>query len=408
VHAEPTFADEARGVWSRRGAVLFDVTIVVALLLVVAIGFVTDSQPRDAALVSAAVATLQVLTLIFRRVRPALCITLLGLFSLLQLPLTDIPTFGQAAVPVAIFSAAAWGSRQVGLIALTLGLVGAIIGPLDWTVGGSLGFQQAVAGVVMSGLVVVTSWAFGTLARTRQAYVGELIERGIRLERESAQKAELAATEERTRIAREMHDVVAHGLSVMIVQADGARYQLERDPALTGRALEAISATGRESLREMRRMLGLLRADEDLNGTRPQPGLADLELLLAQDLGPDITLESQVSGDLDRLPPGLGLATYRIVQEALTNVRKHAGPGSHVTVRLSVDQGHIDVLVRDDGRGASAPTDEQGHGIVGMRERVALYGGTLEAGPRHGGGFEVHASIPADVVPRGQLRKLHR
>lgn len=205
-----------------------------------------------------------------------------------------------------------------------------------------------------------------------------------------------------------MHDVVAHGLSVMVVQADGARYQLDRDPAVAGRALETIASTGRDSLQEMRQMLGLLRADDATTGTRPQPGLADLEFLLDQAPGSGVVVEAHLTDDLPAVSQGIGPAIYRIVQEALTNVRKHAGPDTHVRVEVHAEGGRLEVLVTDDGRGAGALSDGQGHGIIGMRERATVHGGRLDAGPRSGGGFEVRASLPYDDASGGLLGEMFR
>jgi signal transduction histidine kinase len=402
--SEPAFADEVRGPWARRRGVLVDVAVVVVLLLVVLVGYYTDTQSASGRRVSAVLAATQVLTLVLRRVRPAVCLASLAALSLLQVALTGQPTWGQLAVPIAVYSAATYGSARVARAGVAIGLLGAVVGPVDWFVSDSTNIEGTLASIVGCALVVVTSWALGALARTRQAYVGQLIERGVRLEREAAQRAELAASDERARIAREMHDVVAHGLSVMVVQADGARYQLDRDPEVAGRALETIAATGRESLHEMRRMLGLLRSDDSPAGTRPQPGLVDLEHLLAQELGPDVTVEARVAPDLPRLDrsvgQGVGLTVYRVAQEALTNVRKHAGPNASVDVAVTAEKGMITVRVTDDGRGASAVTDGKGHGLIGIRERAALHGGRVEAGPRQGGGFEVLASIPYDDASR--------
>ncbi|MCW2758525.1 MAG: hypothetical protein JWO46_2271 [Nocardioidaceae bacterium] len=405
--SEPAFSDEARGPWSRWQGVAFDVSIVGALLLVVLVALIITGFGGSEPLVAAAFGVVQVLPLLVRRVQPVATLALVTVFSLLQLPFTSAPGWGQLAVPITVYSVATYGSRRAGRVALLLGLVGAVLGPMDWALGAG-GFEALVAGGLLCALLVVTSWAVGMLGRTRQAYVEQLIDRGIRLEREAAQRAELAASDERARIAREMHDVVAHGLSVMVVQADGARYQLDRDPERVGRALETIAGTGRESLHEMRRMLGLLRADAEENGTRPQPGLADLPYLLDQDPGPGITVEADVADDLPQVGQGVGLAAYRIVQEALTNVRKHAGPGTHVTVSVHADHGRLAIAVDDDGRGASAPSDGAGHGITGMRERVIVHGGRLDAGPRPGGGFAVHASLPYDDHARGALGELLR
>jgi signal transduction histidine kinase len=188
----------------------------------------------------------------------------------------------------------------------------------------------------------------------------------------------------------------------MIVQADGARYAVEQSPQLAARALETIAATGRESLAEMRRMLGLLRSDDALTGTEPQPGLEDLAELVAQAVESGMRLTADIAEPLPAVAPGIGLTVYRCVQEALTNTRKHAGPDIEVHLSVRVIGADLVVEVLDDGRGAAADGDGQGHGLVGMRERVAMHGGHLEAGPRTGGGFAVRVRIPL-LFKVGQL-----
>ncbi len=234
--------------------------------------------------------------------------------------------------------------------------------------------------------IVVTAWALGTLGRTRRAYVDALIERGERIEREAAQQVALAASDERARIAREMHDVVAHGLTVMVVQADGARYAAAASPDAATDTLANISTTGREALTEMRRLLGLLRAEE--TGTAPQPRLADIAALAAEE-----QVQAELVGLERPVPDGLALTAYRVVQEALTNARKHAGPAATTHVRVCVGD-DIEIVVEDDGRGASALDDGHGLGLLGMRERVLAHDGTIEAGPRPHGGFRVQARLP--------------
>jgi signal transduction histidine kinase len=191
-----------------------------------------------------------------------------------------------------------------------------------------------------------------------------------------------------------MHDVVAHGLSVIVVQADGARYAAAKDPDVAVSTLGTIAGTGREALTEMRRLLGLLR-DGD-TGVRPQPSLDDVRHLVEEARAAGTRVDAELPEPTPVVPDGVGLAAYRIVQEALTNVRKHAGPAAAARVRVAVDR-DLRVEVRDDGRGAAAAPggpDGRGLGLVGMRERTAVHGGTLEAGPATGGGFVVSARLP--------------
>jgi signal transduction histidine kinase len=189
--------------------------------------------------------------------------------------------------------------------------------------------------------------------------------------------------------------VVAHNVSVMVVQADGAGYAIDSDPEQARAAVRTISKTGREALAEMRRLVGVLRQDESGTDYTPQPSLAQLEELVR---GAGVPARLRVSGTPAELTEGEQLAVYRIVQEALTNALKHGGPGVRVRVELSYGPAELAVQVTDDGRGAAAPLATGGHGLVGMRERVMMYGGSLTAGPRPGGGFEVLARLPAPAT----------
>nr|WP_281353563.1 sensor histidine kinase [Phytoactinopolyspora mesophila] len=224
-------------------------------------------------------------------------------------------------------------------------------------------------------------------------------EHAHRLEVEREQEARLAAADERARIAREMHDVVAHSLSVVIAQADGGRYAANDDPKAAVRACTTISQTGRSALTEMRRLLGVLRT-EDGDVRAPAPGLANLDDLVAgiQDSG--LPVRFTTTGTVRPVSSGIELAIYRIVQEALTNVLKHAGPDATAEVRLDWTPAGLLLSITDDGRGAAADSSLRneaagaGNGIPGMSERAALYGGKLQAGPVLGGGFVVRARIP--------------
>ena len=273
--------------------------------------------------------------------------------------------------------------------------MGATLAALRWIEGyGDAGSSWSYLSYLLPlTTIVVTAWALGTLGRVRRAYVDTLVERGERIEREAAQQVELAALDERARIAREMHDVVAHGLTVMVVQADGARYAAGQDPAAAERALEAIAATGRGALADMRRMLGLLRSDD--TGTAPAPRLTEIADLV-------IDVSADLRGLDADVPPAVALTAYRVVQESLSNVRKHAGPDASTHVEVRVDDA-VHITVEDDGRGASAPDDGLGHGLRGMGERVAVHDGHLEAGPRPGGGFRVAARIPG-MTDAGPIR----
>lgn len=367
-----------------RGQRWFDATLAGTLVLM------TVSAPAAGVGVLGSIAAFgQTVPLLWRRHHPNAVFVVVALASALQALTVETPLVSQVAFPVAVYSVARFSTMWWGLAALAVGLCGAVVSAVVWVRGfdGELTTGNVTAYAVTTGTIVVTAWALGALARTRRAYVDALVERGERLEREAAQQVALAASDERARIAREMHDVVAHGLSMIVVSADGARYAARRDPEVATQALETIAATGRESLTEMRRMLGLLRSGEGTE-LRPQPGLADLAGLVAGD-----GVEAVLPDPATPVPDGTALTAYRVVQEALTNVRRHAGPGAQVRVRVEVTD-EVAVLVEDDGRGAAAADDGHGLGLAGMRERVAVHGGTVEAGPRPGGGWRVSARMP--------------
>jgi signal transduction histidine kinase len=276
--------------------------------------------------------------------------------------------------------------------ALLVGYAGAGVASVRWLLGYGALYQSSLVPYVVTIVAMVTAaWALGFAGQQRERYVASLVARAEQAERIAEREVELAARDERSRIAREMHDVVAHGLSVIVVQADGARYAAAKDPDVAVGTLETISTTGRESLTEMRRLLGLLR-DGD-TGVTPQPGLADVRHLVDEARAAGTRVEADLPTTTPEVPDGVALAAYRIVQEALTNVRKHAGPGATVRLRVAVGR-DLEVDVRDDGRGAAADRDGHGLGLVGMRERAAVHGGALEAGPAAGGGFAVSARLP--------------
>lgn len=336
----------------------------------------------------------QVAPLVVRRSHPSLVFVLVAGASAAQALVHDLPVAGQVAFPIATYSVARWSPRWHGVGALLVGCAGALVASWSW-IGGfgapEITWDAVVPYVVTITAIVTTAWALGTAAQTRERYVAGLVERAEQAERMAAREIELAAQDERARIAREMHDVVAHGLSVMVVQADGARYAAEKDPDLAVETLATIADTGRGALTEMRRLLGLLRSGD--TGVRPQPGLVDLPHLVEEARAVGMSLDADLPDPVPDVPEGVGLAAYRIVQEALTNVRKHAGPGAAVRLRVQVGS-DIEVEVVDDGRGASSYDDGRGHGLVGMRERAALHGGTVSAGPATGGGFAVSARLP--------------
>ena len=232
--------------------------------------------------------------------------------------------------------------------------------------------------------------AFALRRRAERAV--RLERRAALLEREREERASAAVAAERARIARDLHDVIAHSVSVMTVQAGAARLLLDEEPERARKPLLAVEETGRQALAEMRRLFGIVRGNEGEATLAPQPSLTHLGALLEEASKAGLPVELTVEGEPGDLPPGIDLAAYRIVQEALTNARKHGGPApTHVAVRYQREE--LDLEIMNDGR-ASANGESGGHGLIGMRERVALYGGELEAGPRAGGGFAVRARLP--------------
>ena len=309
---------------------------------------------------------------------------------------------------VALYSVTVHGPVWAGRLALAGAMLGSLLqglslsssdlsGPsINWAVVRNSPTSVVYAAFLI-GTVCLLVWALGLLRRSRLAHTETLAERARRLEIERDQQAQIATAAERSRIAREMHDVVAHSLSVVIAQADGGRYAAASDPEAAVRALTTISETGRAALADMRKILGVLRApgaEHDTQLTAPQPIDADLDALVEQLGSSGLSVSLVRVGEPRQLPPGLGLTLYRICQEALTNVLKHGGPSATATVLLQWGPQRVVVQVDDTGRGAAAASDGAGHGLVGMRERVNLFAGTLEAGPKPGGGFRVRAEIP--------------
>jgi signal transduction histidine kinase len=242
---------------------------------------------------------------------------------------------------------------------------------------------------------IAAAWLLGAYLRTRRLYIAELTERATRAEQAREEQARAAAVNERARIARELHDAVAHGVTVMVVQAEAAEEMLAGDPERARRPLRKVQRTGREALVELRRLLGVLREEDAAAERGPQPGLADLDVLIADVEEAGLPVELLVEGEPVPLPSGIDLSAYRIVQEALTNSLKHAGR-ARATVALTYSKDVLELEVSDDGRG-NAASNGAGHGLAGMRERVALYGGELEYGPQPGDGYLVRARLP---VPR--------
>jgi signal transduction histidine kinase len=329
-----------------------------------------------------------------RRSRPEICLAAVSGAALVQW-LTVIDTNGalpaDVAVPIAVHAAAAYGRVWAGRAGLAVTLVGAVLGGISLPLIASPVSTHLLFGAFIAS-TGAASWAVGGLQRVRRRQVEALAERARLLEIEREQRDRLAVLAERTRIAREMHDVVGHSLAIVIAQADGGLYA--RTPEAGTAALTAISDHARRALSETRRVLGVLRDGPDRSHVEtPQPGMADLpglvERIRAGGLGVDLELDPPPSRDAE---PGLSLVAYRIVQEGLTNVMKHAGAGTCARVAVRWGPRSLEIDVLDDGPGPAPAAS--GYGVLGMRERVGAYGGTVTLTPRPGGGAALRARIP--------------
>lgn len=303
---------------------------------------------------------------------------------------------GGLGLVIAVYTVAAWRDRTAALAALLLGWL-AFFGTLPFTPA-----HVDVASMLAVLAIVFGAFAFGRSTAFRRAYTSELEKRARRLEDDRVTQLRTVVTEERSRIARELHDVVAHHVSVMTVQASAAQRTIERNPAAAREAMAAVEGTGRAALVEMRRMVEVLRAaDQAPTELAPQPGLAALGGLVESVREAGVPVEVSVTGSTRPLDAGVDLVAYRVAQEALTNVLKHAGPARARVEVVYLDE-HVVVGVEDDGRGndlATAGGAAGGHGLLGMRERVTLFGGELQVGPRQGGGFGVRVVLPALARP---------
>ncbi|WP_112470092.1 sensor histidine kinase [Streptomyces triticisoli] len=336
-----------------------------------------------------------------RRRMPEQMLLLAAATGVAQLVLDVQTTPADFALLVIVYTVAADGARWASRFALAGGLCAATLAQIRWPQDDASPLGN-VAVAVFTTVPFVLAWVLGDSIRTRRAYFAQLEERAARLEKEREAQAKVAVAAERARIARELHDVVAHNVSVMVVQADGAAYVLDAAPDQAKKALETISSTGRQALAEMRRLLGVLRTGEPQESGEyvPQPDVDQIEEMVERCRASGLPVDFRIEGTPRPLPSGVELTAYRIVQEALTNTRKHGGPDAGASVRLVYFDDGLGLLVEDDGKGAphelyeEGGADGRGHGLIGMRERVGMVGGTLDAGPRPGGGFRISALLP--------------
>jgi len=376
----------------RHRAVVIDWAIVVVLCVITVIGWAVDRAHQPAWVLPLDLAAC--LALGWRRSRPLPVLALVVTVDVVQI-VADLPANTLIYVTlIAIYSAAAYASRRqavVAVLASYVAIIGAFLSP----------FAAFEGGVVEAAVFIAAAAILGDNIRTRRAYLASLEERAARMERERDAQAAIAAAAERSRVAREMHDVVAHSLSVMVAQADGAGYVMDSSPDQARRAIATVAETGRHALTEMHRLLGVLRSPRGEGELTPQPGVDQLDALIARTQSAGLPVRLSVQGAPVRLSAGLSLTVYRIVQEALTNTLKHGGSGVTATVQLRYLANHVEVDVTDNGHPSGlSPSDpgiaNGGHGLIGMRERAAVYGGRLQAGPLDGAGWRIRACLPME------------
>ncbi|GLY25105.1 sensor histidine kinase [Micromonospora sp. NBRC 101691] len=440
-------------------SVVFDVAVagVVALLAVAA-------APTVGGWKSSVVGLAMAVVLVWRRVRPVAVTAVVAVLAFSQVVYGWGPLPYDLAVLVALYSVVKYADRlRDGIVAGIVAAVGVVLAAVQTQSPAAWYFSA-----IYYGLVTGAVWLVALNVRTRRLYVLSLEERAATLEREREAEARAAVAEERTRIARELHDVVAHSMAVMIVQADGARFMIDQSPETARNAVRIVADTGRQALEDMRRLVGVLRepgpagpgagaegrpgagaeagsgaavgpgagaatgagraggagpgapaggsdradaaggpgpevlADEP---ARRRPSVAELPALLDRFRAAGLRVRFVATGTSGALPQALELTVYRLVQEALTNALKHAGVGATVEVTLAHDADAVVLDVVDDGRGRPAvtPAPSGGHGLVGMRERVSVYDGSLAAGPRLAGGWQVRARLPLPSNPTTEV-----
>jgi len=402
-------APASAGGWARLVGLrppLADVLLAAGVLVVAQIETWMDTsfQPK---LPLALWAVLITMPLAWRRRAPFAALLVMGLAAwLLSAGPVGDAAYTFIAVVVAVFSVGAYAEPRRSVLGCVL-----VLGTL-WI--GALGDNARHPGLrgpsdfLFVSVVFGGAWLLGRALRGRGQRAAELEQRAARLEADQQAQARAAVAAERARIARELHDVIAHSVSVMVIQAGAAEQLLEETPERARGPLEAVQDTGRQTIVELRRLLGILREDGQELSLAPQPGLAGLDLLVEEMRQAGLPVHLRVKGEPGRLSPGVDLAAYRIIQEALTNTLRHAGPAqAQVVVRYQDHAVELEVL--DDGQGPE-PGDgaerDRGHGLVGMRERVALYGGTLRAAPlaattgTAGTGYAVRARLPTDAGAR--------
>lgn len=340
-----------------------------------------------------AFSVLMVAPLVWRRRFPLSTFAVAASVALVQWG-AGVTLAADVALLIYLYTVASRYRVRVGVLAAAVVELGVVLAATRWDLAASLDLPWLPAVVLLSG-PVAAALLLGMSVRARRESMAALSDRARQLERERDQQAALAVAAERRRIARELHDVVAHSVSVMVTLSDAAVLKAGREPQRAADAMRQVSTTGHQALDEMRRLLGVLRSEDDPEGRHPQPGIGSIDALVSQVRAAGLAVEVEVTGPLGAVPAGEGLAVFRIVQESLTNALKHARGATHARVGIAVNDDVIEVEVRDDGTSTDAdPAGAAGLGLVGMRERVAVYGGTLDAGHDADGGWQVRARLP--------------
>jgi signal transduction histidine kinase len=369
-----------------------DAAVATGLLLITVLVYAPARDLRGFGL-----SVLLIVPLYARRSRPRTVLVTVTLVCLLQLALLHEPVFGDVAAPLAVHAVTAQvRDRRWGIGALITGLIGALLGARLWTTGWAAAPGEFVLLAGAAAGTIIAAYLVGARQREQREHADEqlsaLRERNRLLAVDRDQRAEMAAAAERARIARELHDVIAHHMSVMVIQAGAARRLLEADPDQARGALAAVEDAGRRGLEAVPGLLRALRTDGRPDGLAPQPTLAELDALVAQVAAAGLPVDLRIEGTPRPLPAAVDLSAYRVAQEALTNTLKHAAPCS-ATVAVERKNGSMIIEVSDTGPGVRR-ADRHGRGLVGIAERVSMCGGVLEHGNGQDGGFRLRAVLP--------------
>lgn len=387
--------------WLRAHPMVGDSAVAVLIATLDLLLIAVDGQPRTAPAAPAAVLAVVIIAtvapLVIRRKHPLWFVYLVLVIGTVH-AMYELGLAAVATACIAVYTLIVYVNRRQAVIYLGVQVVATGVQILvqvdrdDWLM--AFGFTFGA---------LAFSWILGEFVGARRAYQAELEARLHLLETERDRETQIAVAAERSRIARELHDVIAHAVSVIVVQADGAVYAIDGDPATARGALGTIAETGRRALDELRGLLDVLRGSNDTTEQplAPQPGIPALPELAERMRAAGMPVRLDVDGDFDEVSTGVGLGVYRIVQEALTNTLKHAGRGAAATVTVARRDSSVEVDIADDGAGrahpvlATANADVAGgNGLIGMRERASVFGGRLTVGPQPGGGWRVHAVIP--------------